>query len=232
MAVGDIYTDPNNSCILKPFKLGGLKMSKFIDRTGMCYGRLTVIKHIGTTVNKKPLWKCLCDCGNITNVDSCSLATGNTVSCGCYLKERITKHGGWKKSSYNTWRAMLRRCNNPQDKDYPRYGAVGIKVCNEWLDYLTFVSDMSEPEGTQTLDRINPYGNYEPTNCEWRSPTKQARNIRKPKTSKTGIIGVLFHNKKYYAAITVQKKKFYSKACATVEEAAQARKELEKKHWI
>lgn len=36
---------------------------------------------------------------------------------------------------------------------------------------------------------------------------------------------------KWYGEITVQKKKYYSKACNTVEEAAAARKELERLHW-
>ena len=36
---------------------------------------------------------------------------------------------------------------------------------------------------------------------------------------------------KWYAEITVQKNKYYSKACNTVEEAVEARKELERKHW-
>ena len=107
---------------------------KLVDRTGQRFGRLVVLEQAGRTVSKKVLWKCKCDCGNETQTDSGSLVTGNTESCGCILKEAITKHGGWKKSSYNTWRAMIRRCNNPKDKDYPKYGGKGVSVCPEWLD--------------------------------------------------------------------------------------------------
>lgn len=206
-------------------------MPKFIDRTGIRYGRLTVTKLFGRTAAKKTAWECLCDCGNVSVVDSCSLVTGNTISCGCYLKEKITKHGGWKNASYNTWRAMIRRCTNSKDKDYPKYGAVGITVCQEWFDYKKFVDDMGEPEGTQTLDRIDPYGNYDKFNCRWASIALQNRNVRVRENSKSGYTGVHLRNGKWYAEITANKKKFYSKVCNTVEEAAAARKELELKHW-
>ena len=118
------------------------------DKTGMVFGKLTVLNYVGMNIHHQSLWLCNCECGNATTVVSGSLANGNTVSCGCYLKEKITKHGGWKKSSYNSWRAMVRRCANIKDKDYCKYGAVGIKVCPEWLDYLTFEKDMGEPVGT------------------------------------------------------------------------------------
>lgn len=207
-------------------------MPKFINRAGKRFGRLVVTSRIGTTANKKVLWGCLCDCGNVTCVDAGSLVTGNTTSCGCYLKEKITKHGGWKKGSYNTWRAMIRRCTKPHDKDYKRYGAVGVSVCPEWMDYLTFAADMGEPEGAETLDRIDPYGDYNKTNCRWNSPTVQARNIRVPKKSTSGVVGVYpIYGNMWMAAITAKGRKYYSKVCNTVEEAAVARKELEKKHW-
>lgn len=205
--------------------------TKFIDRTGTRYGRLTVVKRHGTDALRKVTWECLCDCGNKTVVTSGSLATGNTTSCGCFLKEKITKHGGWKKSSYNTWRAMMRRCYNPQDKDYPRWGGRGIFVHAPWHDYKTFAADVGEPEGAETFDRIDTHGSYVPGNVRWATPTVQARNVRLAKTNKTGVIGVLFHNNRYYAIITAQKKKFYSKCFGTVEEAAAARKELERLHW-
>ena len=206
-------------------------MPKFIDRTGFQYGRLTVQSRAGRSASKKTVWSCLCDCGQLTLVDSCSLVTGNTVSCGCFLKEKITKHGGWKKGSYNTWRAMMRRCINPADKDYKRYGAIGVVVCQEWHDYLRFAADMGEPIGTQTLDRIDTYGNYTKENCRWASVSTQNRNTRVRKTSKSGYVGVHLRSGKWYAEVTSQKKKYYSKACVTVAEAAAARKELERLHW-
>ena len=135
---------------------------KLIDRTGQVFGKLTALEQVGRDALKKVLWRCKCECGNETIVPSGSLATGNTTSCGCVVPN--LKHGGWKKSSYNTWRAMIRRCTVPTDKDYPRYGGRGVSVCTKWLEYANFVADMGEPVGDETLDRIDAYGNYEPTN--------------------------------------------------------------------
>lgn len=204
-------------------------MGKFIDRVGQRFGKLVVVARTGTNVHKQVIWLCTCDCGEETTVVSGSLVTGNTISCGCIVPN--FKHGGWNKSSYNTWRAMMRRCYNPVDKDYKRYGGRGITVYAPWHDYAAFAIAIGEPSGTETLDRIDTTGNYEPNNVRWASPTVQARNKRVSKTSKTGFTGVLFHSGRYYAAITVQKKKFYSKVFGTAEEAAAARKKLEMLHW-
>lgn len=43
--------------------------------------------------------------------------------------------------------------------------------------------------------------------------------------------GVSVVGKKFMAKITANKRSFYSKLCTTVEEAAAARKELERLHW-
>jgi hypothetical protein len=206
-------------------------MPRLIDRTGERFGRLTVLARAGRNNLKKVLWRCQCECGKTVNVPSGSLVTGNTTSCGCFLKETITKHGGWNKSSYNTWRAMMRRCYNPKDKDFARYGAVGVTVCPAWHDYLTFAVDMGEPVGDQTLDRKDPYGNYTQGNARWASLPTQARNTRVRKNSDTGVTGVHKRGTKFLAEITAKKKKYYASLCTTLEEAAAARKELERLHW-
>ena len=206
-------------------------MGKFVDRSGQRFGRLLVLEEAGRNTLKKVLWRCACDCGVQVVRTSGDLVTGNSVSCGCYLKEKITKHGGWKLSSYNTWRAMLRRCNNPRDKDYKRYGALGVKVCPQWHDYKQFAADMGEPKGKETLDRIDPYGDYTPENCRWADLPTQARNIRVRKNSASGHIGVHQRGKKWLAEITAQKKKYYAPLCDTLDEAVAARKELERIHW-
>jgi len=209
-----------------------LSMGKFIDRTGLRYGRLQVLSDAGTNASKKRLWKCRCDCGAAVVVTAGSLVTGNTRSCGCYHREVITKHGGWQKSSYNTWRAMLRRCTVPEDKDFPRYGARGITVCAEWWDYGRFVADMGEPAEDQTLDRIDGEKGYYKENCRWASGHVQAVNSRR-RVSKTGHRGVVYllKDRRWLANITVHGKRYYSRVCASLEEAVQARQALERQYW-
>jgi hypothetical protein len=206
-------------------------MPKFCDLTSERFGRLVVMSHIGRTKAKKQLWECRCDCGATHKADSGSLVWGSVTSCGCYLKERITKHGGTGKASYNTWRAMMRRCYNSADKDYPKYGGRGVMVYSAWHTYTTFVAEMGEPIGRQTLDRIDPYGDYTPANCRWASPTIQARNIR-ALPNKSGHRGIYAtENGKWMAAITAGGKKYYGKCHDVVEKAVADRKELEHLHW-
>ena len=49
-----------------------------------------------------------------------------------------TRHGMKKTKIYYSWSAMKERCSNPNNKSYKRYGARGIKVCEEWLDFKSF----------------------------------------------------------------------------------------------
>ena len=91
---------------------------------------------------------------------------------------------------------------------------------------------MGEPQGDETLDRINVYGNYEPRNCRWAGVQTQNRNIRIRPDSTTGVTGVSQTGSgRFMAKITVGKHAYYSKVYLTVEEAAAARKELEARYW-
>lgn len=54
-----------------------------IDETGNRYGKLVVLEWAGTGQNRYAMWKCECDCGNVTVVRGNNLRTGNTRSCGC-----------------------------------------------------------------------------------------------------------------------------------------------------
>ena len=55
----------------------------FRDLTGQKFGKLTVIAYAGKDKNHHTLWKCQCECGNITIVSTSNLTTGHTMSCGC-----------------------------------------------------------------------------------------------------------------------------------------------------
>ena len=153
-------------------------MSGDPDLTGMVYGFLTVVEKA-----TPPFWIVECSCGIRKSVRAGNLKNGGTLSCGCWRKDRLLKHGcrvDVKKTppEYNSWVLMRDRCNNPNNKTYSYYGGRGIKVCKRWNNYGVFLSDMGpQPKGF-SLDRINPDLGYKPSNCRWASKTRQSRNRR------------------------------------------------------
>lgn len=89
-----------------------------------------------------------------------------------------TKHGMKKSRLYNIWCNMKARCNNPNHTYYHCYGAKGISVCEEWVDFASF-SEWAIANGysdTLTLDRIDPNLGYSPSNCRWVSMKTQENN--------------------------------------------------------
>lgn len=102
-------------------------------------------------------------------------------------------------SLYNTHQLMVRRCYSEKSNNYKDYGGKGVQVCESWLGpygFWRFVEDMGErPHGT-TLDRIDPFGNYEPSNCRWADKKIQANNTRlENATNTSGAAGVHWCNR-------------------------------------
>lgn len=92
------------------------------------------------------------------------------------------KHGhasrGKKTRTYKIWAGMCARCNVPSATGYERYGGLGVQVCERWIDYMAFLTDMGEaPEG-MSIDRLDGTGNYEPGNCQWATRQTQNENRR------------------------------------------------------
>lgn len=159
------------------------------------YNRLTIIEDLGIHItsggNKLRIMLCKCDCRKITKVTLNQLRQNGTVSCGCYNLQKagkhFLKHGKAHTRLYSIWKDMLRRCNNPNRKNYCHYGGRGIKVCDDWAnDFDKFYSWAMDNGYTDdlTIDRIDNDGNYEPSNCRWITSAQQKSNTRSQKLFK------------------------------------------------
>jgi hypothetical protein len=76
---------------------------------------------------------------------------------------------------------MLARCFTPNTAFFKNYGALGITVCARWRGpdgFPNFIADMGKRPRGKSLDRENPFGNYEPSNCRWATNKVQANNKR------------------------------------------------------
>lgn len=100
---------------------------------------------------------------------------------GTHRVKRVVKMRGFARSPERlAHKNMLRRCYNPNNVGYPRYGARGIKVCERWLGeggFDRFYQDVGpRPDAEHSIDRINNDGDYEPANVRWATPSVQHGN--------------------------------------------------------
>ncbi len=140
---------------------------------GKRFGRFTVLSRENEPRNGHYRCLCQCKCGTKKIVDAGHLKSGHTVSCGC---KRI-KHGMSRGITYSSWASMIGRCFSSTHAKYHAYGAKGIRVCDAWLSFTSFLHDMGErPNREYSIDRKNNKGHYEPGNCRWATRIQQRNN--------------------------------------------------------
>lgn len=136
------------------------------DLSGKKFNSFTVLQLSDRqNESKEYLWKCKCDCGEIRYLTTQKVKSQK--SCGC--KKKVA-NGMSNTKLYRIWNAMKQRCYNSKNPKYKYYGEKGIKICDEWLNSFTSFYNWSISNGYReglSIERKNPKGNYEPSNCEW-----------------------------------------------------------------
>lgn len=157
--------------------------------SGQVFGRLKVLGPDAKSAGRRK-WICICDCGRSSAVRGDLLVSGRTQSCGCLgLESKLLngkgalRHGLCNTSVYKAWASMKERCFNRGNRNYPNYGARGITICTEWMDFLPFHAYVSAlphfGKPGRSLDRYpNNNGNYEPGNVRWATSSEQRKNQR------------------------------------------------------
>jgi len=170
------------------------------DLTNMKFGMLTVINMAFKTKSCHLVWNCKCECGNYKNVYASNLIKERTKSCGCLQKKNTSIKNGTHRLRnhplYKKWADMKQRCYYENCDSYKIYGAIGVRVCDEWKnDFMAFYNwaiNNGWEKGLQ-LDKdkkalelnVKPML-YSPEFCSFLSPRENSNNR---KTNK-----ILTHN--------------------------------------
>jgi hypothetical protein len=151
-----------------------------MDKTGMRYGKLTVLARAPDHADGRAQWLCECECGSTKIIHGAHLCPSGAKSCGCAINlHGQLVHGLSKSPEYRVWRNMISRCHNPKQKSYGRYGGNGVFVCSEWRhNFKAFYEHLGpRPSPRHTLDRINSRGPYAPGNVRWATYEVQNNNV-------------------------------------------------------
>lgn len=124
-----------------------------------------------------------CECGNEKIYDYSAVKNSYTKQCfkcaRISASEKMKKHNLIEHTLYRKWQDMKKRCYNQKVDRYKNYGALGIKVCDEWknnfLNFYNWSITNGWSEGL-TIEREDNYKNYCPENCKYVTHTEQGYN--------------------------------------------------------
>lgn len=149
-----------------PYKYSYSQVYKIFEQNGCL---LLSTEYINCS---SPLEYICCCCGNraITILER-FLAGKRCQNCKKIRligNKRSFKHGKSYNKSFNCWRNIKDRCNNPKNHAYKYYGGRGIK-CLITLEEVEFLwqRDNANLMNKPSIDRINNDGDYTFENCRF-----------------------------------------------------------------
>lgn len=132
-----------------------------------------------------------------------------------------------KDKLYAMWSNIKRRCYSNTCPTYKNYGAKNVVMCEEWKNsfdaFKTFCEENGYKDGL-IIDRINPYGNYEPSNVRFVDKFISAQNKRTK--TKTGVFGITETKNGFRGQICSYGAIYTTKRYKNIEDAIEARNEI------
>ena len=216
----------------------------FNDLTGLCFGRLTVIK-LDHKENKNGVyWLCKCDCGNEKVVNTSNLKFGNTKSCGCYRIETVRKNR--KNNTYVIEDDYVIgydvRYNEPFYIDLDDYDKIKDIVWTKKDGYIIstrkygsiflarFIMGCQKGDGI-IVDHFNG-DTVDNRKYNLRKTDRCVNSLNRDDTGNGSlkVLGVRKKNNRYEARITIHGHSKFIGSYKTLEEAHQARINAEKEY--
>ena len=231
-------------------------MSSSYIKIGDKFNRLTVIEKTDKrTGNGSVIFKCLCDCGSITECPSAYLKNGHTKSCGCFKTE-----ANRKKIEYIHANKLYGNREEPNEiVEYDDYAIIKVNKHKSIVDVIVDKDDleivkqytlsltgkyiyncknkillhrliMNESKTNVWIDHINhnTFDNRK-KNLRKVTPSQNAMNRRLNPKNKLGVKGVHLNKYgKYVAQIELDYRQKNLGAYDNIDDAINARKKAEK----
>jgi hypothetical protein len=166
------------------------KGGRFDDLSGQRFGRWLVTSSWERRVlpkgGKVVYWLCRCSCPAHKEkfVPAGKLKSQESRSCGCLDRELSAQRKRKEIRDvdhplYRIWDTLKQRCYNQRSRDYPRFGARGVTMCDRWRNsFHAFAQDIPpRPSNKHHLHLKENDGGYHPENVEWL--TAQERSKRR-----------------------------------------------------
>lgn len=156
----------------------GCSRKETIDLTGFRTGMLIVVEFTGIKsydeTHSERRWKCLCDCGEYTELSTAVLTKGRVRSCGCLNTKSGNEHHGWKgygEISASMWK-QIKSCASSRDLQ------INLSIEYLWdlfnkqnkqcaLSGVLLTFGKKKQGITASLDRIDSSIGYIESNVQW-----------------------------------------------------------------
>lgn len=145
--------------------------------TGQIFGRLTVLKFIEKTRRRVAIYECRCECGQIKKVQSNTLKSGQTKSCGCLHKETVRLNEKKRTIGYGVAAAngvilMYKQAAKDRNLDWALTKDEAIQLMSKECYYCGAAPTQRKITASDTgiyihngIDRVNNSIGYILTNC-------------------------------------------------------------------